>query len=59
MAFASAKKKAKSVSCAGKVMTSLLWDVKGIVFIDHLQKGHTINGEFYANLLVQLRKAIK
>uniref|UniRef100_A0A3Q0RHJ7 Mos1 transposase HTH domain-containing protein n=1 Tax=Amphilophus citrinellus TaxID=61819 RepID=A0A3Q0RHJ7_AMPCI len=41
--------KAKVVSSAGKVMISVFWDAKG----------HTINGEYYANLLRQLRKAIK
>lgn len=35
------------------------WNAKGIVFIDYLQKGHTINGEYYANLQRQLQKAIK
>ena len=29
------------------------------MFIDYLQKGQTINGEYYANLLRELRKAIK
>ena len=38
-------KKAKVVSSAGKVMASVFWDAKGIVFIDYLQKGQTINGE--------------
>ena len=52
-------KKAKVVSSAGKVMASVFWDAKGIVLIDYLQKGHTINGEYYANLLRQLREAIK
>lgn len=52
-------KKAKVVSSAGKVMASVFWDAKGIVFIDYLQKGRTINGEYYANLLRELRKAIK
>ncbi|XP_030588657.1 histone-lysine N-methyltransferase SETMAR-like [Archocentrus centrarchus] len=52
-------KKAKVVSLAGKVMVSVFWDAKGIVFIDYLQNGHTINGEYYANLLRQLRKAIE
>ncbi|KAL7374618.1 hypothetical protein ABVT39_004094 [Epinephelus coioides] len=37
-----------------KVMTSVFWDAKGIVFIDYLQKGQTINGQYYANLLRQL-----
>ena len=36
-----------------------IWDAKGIVFIDYLQKGKTINGEYYAKLLRELRQAIK
>ena len=52
-------KKAKVVSSAGKVMASVFWDAKGIIFIDYLQKGRRINEEYYADLLKQLRKAIK
>ena len=40
-------------------MASVFWDAKGIVFIDYLEKGRTINGEYYADLLKQLRKEIK
>ena len=40
-------------------MASVFWDAKGIVFIDYLQKGKTINGEYYAKLLRELRQAIK
>ena len=54
-----APKKAKVVSSAGKVMASVFWDAKGIVFIDYLQKDKTINGEYYAKLLRELRQAIK
>lgn len=54
-----APKKAEVVSSAGKVMASVFWDAKGIVFIDYLQKGQTINEEYYTNLLRQLRKTIK
>ena len=49
-------KKANVVSSAGKVMASIFWDAKGIMFIDYLQKGQTINVEYCANLLRQLRK---
>ena len=52
-----APKKAKVVPLAGKVMASVFWDAKDIVFIDYLQKDKTINEEYYANLLRQLRKA--
>ena len=54
-----APKKAKVVSSAGKVMASVFWDAKGIAFIDYLQKGKAINGEYYAKLLRELRQAIK
>ncbi|GLD66676.1 histone-lysine N-methyltransferase SETMAR-like protein [Lates japonicus] len=40
---------AKVVSSEGKVMASIFWDAKGIVFIDYLRKGQTISGEYYAN----------
>ena len=40
-------------------MASVFWDAKSIVFIDYLQKGKTINGEYYAKLLRELRQAIK
>ena len=32
-------------------MASVFWDAKGIVFVAYLQKGKTINGEYYAKLL--------
>jgi hypothetical protein len=53
-----APKMAKTVLSAGKVMASVFWDAKGILLIDYLQKGKTINGEYYANLLNHLKTAI-
>ena len=44
-------KKVKSILLAGKCMVSILWDAKVILLIDYLEKGQTINGEYYANLL--------
>ena len=52
--FSPPPKKAKVVSSAGKVMVSVFWDAKGVVFVDYLEKGQTINGEYYSNLLRQL-----
>ena len=52
-------KKAKTVPSAGKVMASVFWDADGILLIDYLQKGQTINGTYYASLLTQLREKIK
>jgi histone-lysine N-methyltransferase SETMAR len=55
----SAPKKAKSIASAGKVMASVFWDAKGILLIDYLEKGRTITGEYYANLLDQLDAKIQ
>ena len=51
-------KKAKTVPLAGKVMASVFWDTDGILHIDYLQKGQTINGTYYASLLTQLWEKI-
>ena len=46
------------VQASGKVIASIFWDAEGILFIDFLPKGRTINSEYYCNLLEQLREAI-
>lgn len=51
-------KKAKSVPSAGKVMASIFWDAKGIILIDYLQKGTTINAQYYCALLEKLKTTI-
>ncbi|XP_023228429.1 dipeptidyl peptidase 9-like [Centruroides sculpturatus] len=55
----SAPKKAKTIASAGKVMASDFWDSKGILLIDYLSKGQTINGEYYVHLLDQLDEKIR
>jgi len=40
---------------AGKVLASIFWDQNGILLIDYLPKGQTINAECYSSLLVQLK----
>ncbi|UYV75222.1 hypothetical protein LAZ67_12002966 [Cordylochernes scorpioides] len=52
-------KKAKTVPSAGKVMVSVFWDSEGVLLLDFLNKGQTITGNYYANLVKQLREAIK
>jgi hypothetical protein len=37
-------KKFKRVSSAGKMMASFSWDSQGIIMIDYLEQGRTING---------------
>jgi hypothetical protein len=39
-------------------MTSVFWDAKGILFSDYLEKGKTITGEYYSNLLTRLDEKI-
>ena len=38
----------KRVSSAGKVMASIFWDSQGVIMVDYLEDGRTINGAFYA-----------
>lgn len=52
-------KKAKTCVSAGKVMASVFWDYKGIIFIDYLPKGQTVTGQYYANLLDKLAEKIR
>jgi len=37
-------------------MASVFWDAEGILFIDYLEKGKTITGEYYSILLTRLHK---
>jgi hypothetical protein len=40
-------KRRKTQRSAGKVMASVFWDARGILFIVYLEKGQTINSEYY------------
>jgi len=44
---------------AGKVLASIFWDQDGILLIDYLPKGQTINAEYYSSLLVQIKDILK
>ncbi|CAK1588256.1 unnamed protein product [Parnassius mnemosyne] len=55
----SAPKKAKVGLSANKVIATVFWDARGIIHIDYLQKGRTINGECYANLLDRFNDNLK
>lgn len=46
-----APKKAKIVLSAGKVMATVFWDSQGVIYIDYLEKGKTVTGLYYAELL--------
>jgi len=44
---------------AGKFLVSVIWDQDGILLIDYLPKGQTINAEYSSSLLVQLKDTLK
>jgi len=46
-AGASAPKRPRESQWVGKVMASVFWDCHGILFVDYLEKGKTINSEYY------------
>ncbi|XP_067687143.1 histone-lysine N-methyltransferase SETMAR-like [Haliotis asinina] len=52
-------KEFKSTRSQKKVMATILGDSKGVIHIDYLPHGTTMNGEYYANLLKQVRQSIK
>ena len=49
-------KQPKTQTLAGKVLVSVFWDVQGILFINYLEKGRPINGEYYIALLMHLKE---
>ena len=52
-------KKFKTQPSAGKVRTTVFWNAKGVLMLDFFPKRSTITGVYYANLLDQLRIAIR
>ena len=52
-------KKFKTQPSAGKVMATVFWDAKRVIMLDFLPKKSTLAGLYYANLLAQLRTAIR
>ena len=52
-------KKFRVQKSAGKVLASIFCDQDGILLIDCLPKGQTINAEYYSSLLVQLKDILK
>lgn len=52
-------KRPKTEKSAGKVLASVFWDYKGIIFIDYLEHGRTITGDYFVRLLDRLVEEIK
>jgi len=53
------QKKIQVQKSTGKFLASIFWDQDGILLIDYLPKGLTINAEYYSSLLVQLKDILK
>ena len=51
-------RKFKTQPKAGKIIATIFWDSKGVLLIDYLPDTTTMNGHYYANLLLKLRQAI-
>lgn len=52
--------KPKSYPSAKKTMITVFWDCKGVILIDYLEQGRTINSAYYCDLLRNdLRTALK
>ena len=49
-------KQPKTQTSAGNDLTFVFWDVQGILFIDYLEKGRTINSEYYIALVVHKKE---
>ena len=53
-------KKAKIVFTANKVITSVSWDLKGVILVDYLEKSKTVNSViYYCTFLHRLLEEIK
>ena len=52
-------KEVQTEPSAGKVMATVFWDAQCVIMLDFLAKKRTITGAYYANLLDQLRTAIR
>jgi len=44
---------------AGNFLALIFWDQDGILLIDYLPKGQSVNAEYYSSLLVQLKDILK
>ncbi|PNF32078.1 hypothetical protein B7P43_G05744 [Cryptotermes secundus] len=52
------KKKFKTQPLAGKVMCTVFWDRRGVIFLDILEPGETVNSERYKTTLTKLKARI-
>jgi hypothetical protein len=53
------QKKFKVQTSAGKVMASVFWDSEGILLVEFLERGATINSQRYVQTLKKLKHSIR
>jgi histone-lysine N-methyltransferase SETMAR len=51
--------KAETRLSAGKVLTTIFWDWKGVLLVDFLHERHTVNAAYYCQLLDNVKAAYK
>ena len=51
--------KFRKIASAGKVMSCVFWNSEGILMINYLERGKTVTGVYYAELLRKLRAVQK
>ena len=52
-------KKFRVQKSTGKFLASIFWDQDGILLIDYIPNGQTINVEYYSSLLMELKDTLK
>jgi hypothetical protein len=52
-------RKFRITTSASKIIATVFWDFEGLILIGYLPRGHTMTGEYWANLIPKVRPAIK
>jgi histone-lysine N-methyltransferase SETMAR len=53
------KKKFRAVPSASKIMATVFWDCEGVILIDVLPRGQTINSDVYVGTLKKMKKRFR
>ncbi|GFG34534.1 hypothetical protein Cfor_12302 [Coptotermes formosanus] len=53
------KKKLKMFPSAGKVMITVFGDCEGVILVDPMPRGKTVNADAYIRTLAEIRKRFK
>jgi hypothetical protein len=53
------KKKFKTFPSGGKVVITVFWDCEGVILVDAMPRGETINSDAHISMLTEHRKHFK